>query len=167
MRALVEFWPFLLAMIGALGGAGYFARLAAARAWLRDFLARLKDERRAVVLEVEQTYVDARLRAKRPDSPGGVELTKEEQREALDRAVSRFLELVGLGALLRALRLLGLPRSGDFIRRYAVTHVEMALKELSIEQVAAESGNAPAVVPSEFADTKPLPPLPLAPTRDR
>lgn len=157
MKALLEWWPFLVAIFGAVGGAGYFARAAAARAWLRDFLARVQVERRTVALEVEQTYVDRLLRAREASSPGGAELTAEEQRAALDLAVHRFLELVGLDAIDRALRLLKLPRLPGFVHRWAVSHVEAGVKEISIEQAAA---NGAAPVPSDLVITRPLPPVP-------
>jgi hypothetical protein len=155
MRLILEYGPLVLgAILTALAGAA--ARWARDRAWLRDFLARLLVERRAVVMEVEQVYVDATIRARAANSPGGAELTQEEQREALDLAVARLTELLGLAALDRALRLLGLPRVPAFVRRYLTTQIEASVKELSIEQAAASRG-APPLPP-------PLPP-PLRPTR--
>lgn len=126
-------WPMLLAAVGLLGaggGAWWVARLA----WVRAFLARAEQEAHSVVLEVEQTYVDRIRAARDPSSPGGADLTPEEQVEALGRAVDRLAELLGLTTLERALRILGLPRAPDFVRRWLTTRVEAHVKLLSMAQ---------------------------------
>lgn len=127
-----------------LGGGGIaaaigvaIARYAATHLWLKSFLERFTSARRAVVLEVQQTYVDRITKARSPDSPGGTELTPVEQQEALDLAVSRLMEMIGLTAIERALKLMGLPTAPEFIRRWLVTWVESTVKELSIQEVAA------------------------------
>ncbi len=157
MKTLIDYWPFLVLIVSGLGGGAWVTKFAMGRAWLRDFLARVQVERRTVALAVEQTYVDAKLKGKRPESPGGVDLTKEEQAEALTLAVTRFLELLGLDAIDRALRLMGLPRIPEFVRRWATTHVEAAVKELSIDQVAANSGGFRPVTMTTGFETVPKP----------
>lgn len=129
---MTALWPLLVAavgLIGAGGGAFWAARLV----WVRSFLARAEHEAHAVVLEVEQTYVDRLQAARAPDSPGGAELTPDEQAIALHLAVERLAELLGLTALERALRILGLPRTPDFVRRWLTTRVESQVKRLSME----------------------------------
>jgi hypothetical protein len=121
----------------------WLARAAVTRAWLRAFLDRFREIREAVVLEVEQTYVDRILKARAPTSPGGAELTPEEQAEALRTAVGRLKELVGLAALERALKLMGLPRTPAFVDQWLATWVEATVKRLSIEQAVANAA-APA-----------------------
>lgn len=128
-----QVWAVVVALVGGLVGAGWLGRLAWLRVWVRDFLARAELEIRHAVLEVEQTYVDRVLAGKDPSSPGGVELTPDEQAEALRRAVDRALELVGIAALDRALRILGLPRTPAFIAGWIATRVEARVKLLSLE----------------------------------
>jgi hypothetical protein len=123
VSTLIALWPMLLATLATLGlGAGgvFAARLA----WVRAFLERVKAERRAVVLEVEQVYVAALRRAREADSPGGTKLTEGEAEAAKTAAVDRLIEMLGIGAITRALRILGLPPVPDFVRRWAITQVE-------------------------------------------
>lgn len=141
MSTLAQLWPLLLATAGVLGGIGggvWAARLV----WVRAFLERLRHERDAVVLEVEQVFVDATLRGRSPSSPGGAELTADEQREALSLAVTRLMELLGLATIERALRILGLPTLPLFVGRWLTTWVEAGVKELSIRQAAANKGGS-------------------------
>lgn len=126
-----QVWTLLLSLVALLGGGAVWA---ARVAWVRDFLRRAEVEARNVVLEVEQTYVDKITAARDPLSPGGVELTEGEREVALHLAVERLLELLGLATVERALRILGLPRSLDFVRRWATTRVEAQVKHLSLEQ---------------------------------
>jgi len=153
-QTILEYGPLLLGAVFTSIGA-WVARAAMTRAWLRDFLARLLMERRAVVLEVEQTYVDRILHGREADSPGGAELTGQEKREALAAAVNRLADLLGLGTIERALRLLGLPVLPSFVKSWLTTHVEAAVKELSIEQVAAQSGSHKPVPPPLTAPPSP------------
>lgn len=130
---LSQLWPLILASVGMLaagGGAAWAYRLA----WVRSFLARAEQEAHSVVLEVEQTYVDRILAARALDSPGGAELTEDEQAIALQLAVKRLAEMLGLTALERALRVLGLPRTPEFVTRWLTTRVEAHVKRLSLEQ---------------------------------
>lgn len=123
----------LVAIIG-----GFLLRLASRYAWLKAFTDRIERYRRAVVLDVQNTYVQA-LKDRRADG----KLTPEEAREALGMAVDRFLELLGVKAVDRYLALAGLPKTPEFIERWARTLVEAAVKELSIDEAAANG--APAV----------------------
>lgn len=154
--------------IGAagLGVLAWLVRFLSHRMWLRDFLARAHAVAHDVVLETEQIYVDRVLAARQASSPGGAELTPQEQRDALDLAVNRLLDLLGLAAVNRGLRLLGLPQLPGFVRSWATNLVEARVKELSIAQVAAASGSHTAIIKFNDATTKPLPPLPLRPTRE-
>jgi hypothetical protein len=136
MDTITAWGPLALGTIAtAILGVG--VRYAVRYAWLAGFLARAQAVARDVVLEVEGVYVDRTLAGRDPGSPGGVELTAEEQREALALAVTRLLELLGLSAVERAMRILGLPTLPTFVRRYATTLIEARCKELSIEQAAA------------------------------
>lgn len=132
---LVTYGPLTL---GALATAvlGIAAVVARRYAWLRAFLARAELEVRDVVLAVEQTYVDQVRAARSPSSPGGRALTEEEQREARARAVNRLLELLGVAAIERALRILGLPAlpARAAVCRWADTKVEAMVKRLTLEQ---------------------------------
>lgn len=126
-----QVWALLASLVALLGGAGLWA---ARVAWLRDFLHRAEAEARNVVLEVEQVYVDKILAGRDPSSDGGAELTPDEKEIALHLAVARLEELLGLATIERALRILGLPRVPDFVRRWLTTRVEAQVKHLSMEQ---------------------------------
>lgn len=117
-------WAAIAVLASALLGGGWLARLAFARAWVRDFLARAQEEIRVAVLEVEQTYVDVIMAARDPGSPGGAELMPGERDEALRRAVKRARELIGLDALDRALRILRLPTTPAFVDAWITARVE-------------------------------------------
>ena len=67
---------------------------------------------------------------------GRAELTEGERDVALHLAVERLIELLGLATIERALRILGLPRVPDFVRRWLTTRVEAQVKHLSLEQRA-------------------------------
>jgi hypothetical protein len=144
----------LFGLLGlALSGiAGWFTHSAITRAWLRDALARLLVEARAVVEEVEQTYVDEILKGRLPDSPAGAELTKDEQLLAKAKAIAKLKENFGAKGLRRLARVLGLLD----LDAYLGTHVESAVKKLSIAQVAAKSGSFQAVLVDPQATTRPL-----------
>ncbi len=129
---------WLMGLLSALSaGGGLLARFAVNRIWLRDFLERARHVRDDVVLELEQTVVDQLARARAADSLGGVEITDTEMRDIRDRGVKRLLELLGLAAVERALKLMGLPHLPEFVTGWAVTQVEAAVKRLSIAQAAA------------------------------
>lgn len=140
--------PEIVAVVATVGGAGaggWLAWIAARFAWLRAFWERFHAIKAAVVLEIRNTYVEALKRAKDPTSPGGTSLTPEEATEALRKAVDRFVDMIGLGALERAMKIMGLERSTAFIREWLATWVEAEVKDLSIREVVA-NGAAPAKV---------------------
>lgn len=126
-----QVWTLIVSLVALLGGAGIWA---ARVSWLRDFLHRAEAEAHNVVLEVEQVYVDRILAGRAPESAGGAELTPDEKEIALHLAVARLEELLGLATIERALRILGLPRVPDFVRRWLTTRVEARVKLLSMGQ---------------------------------
>jgi hypothetical protein len=150
---VVAFLGVIWTVIGA-----FVARAAANRSWLRDFLARLLVERRAVVFEVRQTYVDQILKARLDGA-----LTPLEKEEAKQMAMRRLLEVLGVAAIERALRVMGLPTLPAFVHRWLTTHLESAVKELDLEMSAAGAGPRAADSGGGFehesagAITRPLP----------
>lgn len=148
--------------LGIIGG--LLARAANNRAWLRDFLQRLYTTKRAVVLSVNQTHVDAVKARKTPESVGGVVLTKEEAIEAMRIALQRFKDMVGIGALERALDLMGLPNHSDAVDTYLMNWLEGEIKEVSIDEAAANATPKAAVAVVEAVRRSSE--FPAVPTRD-
>lgn len=127
-----------------LGGGGWLARLIAQRAWLRDFLDRVRQFREDVVLELEQTIIDKLSAARAVDSAGGEEITAAEMLRVRDAAVARLKDYLGIGPIERALKLMHLPVGlPGFINGWLVTQVEAAVKRLSILQAAANRPGIP------------------------
>jgi hypothetical protein len=116
--------------------------------FLKTMMERIVIEARAVVLEVEQTYVDG-LAKGRADG----ELTSEEKAMARATALAALRANLGKKGLARLGRIVGL--SDDAIDKLLGTHIEAQVKALAIVKDAAPA--APSV---SVALSPPLPPLP-------
>lgn len=131
------------------GGAAAFALVFKKAGWVRDMLFRAGNEVKAAVLEVEQAFIDRVKAARAPDSPGGVEITKEEAAEAKALAIAAAKKNIGMKGLQRLARILGL----ESIDEWLGTHVEAAVKSLSIAQTAAGGEGPPAEAAKAVAKT--------------
>src|SRR5262249_23129459 len=114
-------------IIGAVCTAllGLIGRALVNHAWLRGMLERLVTEAKAVVLEVEQTYVDS-VKGARDD---GV-LTPAEAATARRLALSALKSNLGMKGLRRLGRILGLDDSE--LDRLLGTHIEAAVKQVTM-----------------------------------
>lgn len=130
--------PWTLGTLGSVVALG-LARLAAKSAFLAGIIGRLKEAAPMVVLEIEQTYVDKIKAARRDDSPGGVQLTEGEAREARLAALAKLKDYLGW----KGLRILGfiVGVGGDTLDGLFGTGLEASVKALSIAR-----SNAGAIV---------------------
>lgn len=104
---------------------GVIGRALLKHLWLRDMLVRLAVEAKAVVMEVQQTYVD-RIRYARLD---GV-LTKDEAAEARRAAIDSLKSNIGPKGLHRLARVLGYDDAG--IDRLLDTRIEEQVQRLKL-----------------------------------
>jgi hypothetical protein len=137
----------LIVQYGAALIAAAFAAIAAfvgrsfvEHSFLRSMLERIVIEARAVVLEVEQTYVDKITEGRRD----GI-LTPEEGASAKAAAIAKLRTNLGSVGLERLGRIIGL--TAPAIEALLGTHVEAAVKSLTLAQEATPVITVPAAMP--------------------
>lgn len=107
--------------------AAFVAKHLVDHVFVQGLLSRLVVEAKAVVLEVEQTYVDS-IKAAKID---GV-LTSSEAAEARSQALVKLRENIGQKGLDRLGRILGLTGLG--VSALLSTHLEASVKQLTLAQ---------------------------------
>lgn len=130
---------WILGLVTSLiGGGGWLAKLAANRAWLRDFLDRVTRFREDVVMELEQTMRPKVEEACTAASAGGVDITATELTNLRNVGVAKLKDYLGVGAIERALKLMKLPFGLPiFVDQWLITQVESTVQRLTLKQRAA------------------------------